>query len=182
MIILDTNAISELLRPAPEPKVERWLSAQDGLNVYLTSISEAVLRYGLAIMGNGKRRAAARRRFVVDGQVVSGAGRGTGLGFPTANLRTWPRLLLPGNGIYACRAEFKKHWYTAAISVGTNPTFGTEPLHVEAYLLDFDGDVRGEHLGVEFWERLRDEEKYESPDALVDQIDDDVQRTRAIVG
>lgn len=58
MIILDTNVISELLRPAPEPKVEHWLSAQDGLNVYLTSISEAELRYGLAIMGNGKRRDA----------------------------------------------------------------------------------------------------------------------------
>ena len=58
MIILDTNVISELLRPAPEPKVEHWLSTQDGLNVYLTSISEAELRYGLAIMGNGKRRAA----------------------------------------------------------------------------------------------------------------------------
>ena len=58
MIILDTNVISELLRPAPEPKVEQWLSAQDGLNVYLTSISEAELRYGLAIMENGKRRAA----------------------------------------------------------------------------------------------------------------------------
>ena len=58
MIILDTNVISELLRSAPEPKVEHWLSAQDGLNVYLTSISEAELRYGLAIMGNGKRRAA----------------------------------------------------------------------------------------------------------------------------
>ena len=58
MIILDTNVISELLRPAPEPKVEHWLSAQDGLNIYLTSISEAELRYGLAVMGNGKRRAA----------------------------------------------------------------------------------------------------------------------------
>ncbi|KII15434.1 type II toxin-antitoxin system VapC family toxin [Phaeobacter sp. S60] len=58
MIILDTNVISELLRPAPEPKVEQWLSARDGLSIYLTSISEAELRYGLAIMGNGKRRAA----------------------------------------------------------------------------------------------------------------------------
>ena len=58
MIILDTNVISELLRPAPEPKVEHWLSTQDGHNVYLTSISEAELRFGLAIMGNGKRRAA----------------------------------------------------------------------------------------------------------------------------
>ena len=58
MIILDTNVISELLRPAPEPGVEQWLSAQDGLNVYLTSISEAELRYGLAVLGNGKRCAA----------------------------------------------------------------------------------------------------------------------------
>jgi predicted nucleic acid-binding protein len=58
MIILDTNVISELLRPAPEPRVEQWLSDQDGFTVYLTSISEAELRYGLAIMGNGKRHAA----------------------------------------------------------------------------------------------------------------------------
>jgi riboflavin kinase/FMN adenylyltransferase len=121
------------------------------------------------------------RRFIVDGQVVSGAGRGTGLGFPTANLRTWPRLLLPGNGIYAGRAQLKHRWYTAAISVGTNPTFGTEPLHVEAYLLDFDGDARGEHLAVEFWERLRDEVKYDTTEALVAQIAEDVERTRAVV-
>jgi predicted nucleic acid-binding protein len=58
VIILDTNVISELLRPAPEPKVAQWLSAQDGINVFLTSISEAELRYGLAIMEKGKRRAA----------------------------------------------------------------------------------------------------------------------------
>jgi riboflavin kinase/FMN adenylyltransferase len=146
------------------------------------TVSSSSIRQSLAGGDLEWPKRSLGRRFVVDGQVISGAGRGTGLGFPTANLRTWPRSLLPGNGIYAGRAEFKEQWYTAAISVGTNPTFGTEPLHVEAYLLDFDGDVRGEHLGVEFWERLRDEEKYESPDALVDQIDDDVQRTRAIVG
>lgn len=58
MIILDTNVISELLRSTPEPKVEQWLSLQDGLSVYLTSVSEAELRYGLAIMTDGKRRAA----------------------------------------------------------------------------------------------------------------------------
>jgi hypothetical protein len=58
MIIVDTNVVSELLRPKPDPCVEQWLSAQDGLTIYLTAISEAELRYGLAIMGNGKRRAA----------------------------------------------------------------------------------------------------------------------------
>jgi predicted nucleic acid-binding protein len=58
MIIVDTNVVSELLRPKPNPRVEQWLSAQDGLTIYLTSVSEAELRYGLAIMGNGTRRAA----------------------------------------------------------------------------------------------------------------------------
>lgn len=56
MIIVDTNVVSELLRPSPEPRVEGWLAAQDGLDIYLTAISEAELRYGVAIMDNGKRR------------------------------------------------------------------------------------------------------------------------------
>jgi riboflavin kinase/FMN adenylyltransferase len=146
------------------------------------TVSSSSIRQALADGDLSWPEVSLGRRFVVDGEVVSGAGRGTGLGFPTANLRTWPRLLLPGNGIYAGRGELKSNWYTAAISVGTNPTFGVEPLHVEAYLLDYDGDARGEHLTVEFWERLRDEEKYDTPDALVAQIDEDVQRTRAIVG
>ena len=124
---------------------------------------------------------ALGRRFIVDGEVTSGAGRGTGLGYPTANLRTWPRLLLPGNGIYAGRAQLGGEWHVAAISVGTNPTFGIEPLHVEAYLLDFEGDLRGKHLGVEFWARLRDEAKYDTPEALVAQIAADVEQTRALV-
>ncbi len=90
---------------------------------------------------------ALGRRFVLDGEVVSGHGRGKGLGYPTANLRTWPRLLLPGQGIYAGVAELEGGRYRAAIDVGTNPTFGTEPLHVEAFLLDFEGeDFRGADL------------------------------------
>jgi len=124
---------------------------------------------------------ALGRRFVVDGQVTEGAGRGTGLGYPTANLRTWPRLLLPGGGIYAGRAELKHRWLPAAISVGTNPTFGVTPLHIEAYLLDFEGDIRGEHLAVEFWARLRDEAKFDTTEALVAQMADDVERTRGII-
>jgi predicted nucleic acid-binding protein len=58
VIILDTNVLSELLRPAPEPRVEAWLAAQDGAEVYLTAITEAELRYGVAIMANGRRRSA----------------------------------------------------------------------------------------------------------------------------
>jgi riboflavin kinase/FMN adenylyltransferase len=124
---------------------------------------------------------ALGRRFVLDGTVVSGAGRGHDLGYPTANLRTWPRLLLPGHGIYAGRAEVDGIGHVAAIDVGTNPTFGTEPLHVESHLLDFDGDLLGREMAVEFWAYLRPELKFDSPEDLVAAMDEDVRRTRELV-
>ena len=126
-------------------------------------------------------RTALGRRFVLDGAVVSGAGRGQGLGFPTANLETWPRLLLPKQGIYAGRAQVDGAWHLAAIDVGTNPTFGTEPLHVEAYLLDFDGELVGRPIAIEFWAYLRDEVRFGNEADLVAAIDDDVRRTRELV-
>jgi riboflavin kinase/FMN adenylyltransferase len=125
---------------------------------------------------------ALGRRFAVDGTVVRGAGRGAGLGWPTANLAVDRRMLIPGRGIYAGTATVGGATYTAAISVGTNPTFGSEPLHVEAFLLDFDRDVVGEPMSVAFWERLRDEVRFDSPEDLSGKIRDDVERARAIVG
>jgi riboflavin kinase / FMN adenylyltransferase len=125
---------------------------------------------------------ALGRRFVLDGEVVAGHGRGKGLGYPTANLRTWPRLLLPGQGIYAGVAELRGRRFRAAIDVGTNPTFGVEPLHVEAFLLDYEGEqLRGERLAIEFWQRLRDEERYGSIERLIEAIGHDVERTREVV-
>jgi riboflavin kinase / FMN adenylyltransferase len=146
-------------------------------------VSSSSIRAALAAGDLAWPRIALGRRFAVDGEVVAGAGRGKGLGYPTANLRTWPRLLLPGQGIYAGVAELEDGGrYVAAVDVGTNPTFGTEPLHVEAFLLDFpDDELRGDTLTVEFWERLRDEVKFESVDDLVAAIADDVDRTRSIV-
>ena len=146
-------------------------------------VSSSSIRDALASGDLAWPRTALGRRYGVDGEVVAGAGRGKGLGYPTANLRTWPRLLLPGQGIYAGVAELQDgNRYLAAIDVGTNPTFGTEPLHVEAFLLDFpDDELRGDTLTVEFWERLRDEVKFDSVDELVVAIADDVERTRSIV-
>jgi riboflavin kinase / FMN adenylyltransferase len=146
-------------------------------------VSSSSIREALAMGDLAWPRTALGRRYVVDGEVVAGAGRGKGLGYPTANLRTWPRLLLPGQGIYAGVAELQDgSRYLAAIDVGTNPTFGTEPLHVEAFLLDFpDDELRGDTLTVEFWERLRDEVKFDSVDELIAAIADDVDRTRSIV-
>lgn len=146
-------------------------------------VSSSSIRAALAAGDLSWPQVALGRRFAVDGEVVAGAGRGKGLGYPTANLRTWPRLLLPGQGIYAGVAELEDGGhYVAAIDVGTNPTFGTEPLHVEAFLLDFpDDELRGDTLTVEFWERLRDEVKFDSVDELVAAIAEDVERTRAAV-
>jgi riboflavin kinase / FMN adenylyltransferase len=149
----------------------------DGRRVSSSSVRDALaagdLAWPLQALG---------RRFVLDGEVISGHGRGKGLGYPTANLQTWPRLLLPGQGIYAGAAEHRGRRFAAAIDVGTNPTFGVEPLHVEAFLLDFDGqELRGEPLAVSFWERLRDEARYASVEELVGAIAGDVERTRAIV-
>jgi riboflavin kinase / FMN adenylyltransferase len=172
----------ETLREVGEPlgmtADEVGLFAIDGRVVSSSSTREA-----LAAGDLGWPHTALGRRYAVDGEVVSGAGRGKGLGYPTANLRTWPRLLLPGQGIYAGVAELGDGGrYVAAIDVGTNPTFGTEPLHVEAFLLDFpDDELRGDTLSIEFWERLRDEVKFESVDELVAAIAQDVERTRLAV-
>jgi riboflavin kinase / FMN adenylyltransferase len=172
----------ETLRQVGEPlgmtADEVELFTLDGRVVSSSSIRES--------LSNGDLRWPERglgRRYVVDGEVVSGAGRGKGLGYPTANLRTWPRLLLPGQGIYAGVAELPDgRRYPAAIDVGTNPTFGVEPLHVEAFLLDFDDEeLRGGGLTVEFWERLRDEVRFDTVEELIAAIADDVERTRTIV-
>jgi riboflavin kinase / FMN adenylyltransferase len=144
-------------------------------------VSSSSIRDALAEGDLEWPRLALGRRFVLDGSVVGGAGRGRGLGFPTANLQTWPRLLLPGRGIYAGRALVDEGRHVAAISVGTNPTFGVEPLHVEAYLLDFDQDIVGRPISIEFWAYLRDEERFETPDELSDAIGRDVRRTRDLV-
>jgi riboflavin kinase/FMN adenylyltransferase len=124
---------------------------------------------------------ALGRRYVVDGTVTPGAGRGAGLGFPTANLEVPPRMLLPAEGVYAGKAHVGDDRFVAAINVGTNPTFGGEPLHVEAFLLDFEGDLQGRPMAVEFWTRLRDEVRFGSADELARQISDDVDRTRSLV-
>jgi riboflavin kinase / FMN adenylyltransferase len=148
----------------------------DGRPVSSTSVREALIEGDL-----GWPEAALGRRYTVEGAVVSGAGRGRGLGFPTANLRTPEGILLPGRGVYAGRVWHDGEAWPAAVNIGTNPTFGHEPLHVEAHLVGFDGALMGEILTVEFWARLRDEIRFDSPASLVRQIAEDVERTRMVV-
>jgi riboflavin kinase/FMN adenylyltransferase len=110
----------------------------------------------------------------VEGTVVVGDARGGTLGFPTANLRQEPGLIVPGYGIYAGLAD----GHRAAISIGTNPHYGGGERRIEAFLLDFEGDLYGEKLRLQLWERLRDERAFDSEAELVVQIGLDVEATR----
>jgi riboflavin kinase / FMN adenylyltransferase len=110
----------------------------------------------------------------VEGTVVAGDQRGGTLGFPTANLAVDPALLVPAYGIYAGFALGTR----AAISIGVNPHYGGTDRRIEAFLLDFEGDLYGDEVRVELWQRLREERAFESEEELVAQIARDVEETR----
>jgi len=120
----------------------------------------------------------------LQGLVSHGDQRGRGIGFPTANLEYAREKVLPAGGIYACWAYLSDEKHKAAVNLGTNPTFtpDKQTLNVEAYLLDFNRDIYGEMLRLEFVTRLRDELKYDSVDALIKQIQADVEQTREVLG
>ena len=116
-------------------------------------------------------------RFQLSGEVVHGDARGRELGFPTANLIPDEALVCPGHGVYACLADGRP----AAVSIGVRPTFKTGRGElIEAYLLDFDGDLYGSQLRLEFLARLRGERRFQNPESLIEQMHRDVQRTREI--
>jgi riboflavin kinase/FMN adenylyltransferase len=103
------------------------------------------------------------------------------MGYPTANLAPLPYQILPATGIYAGYLRFDDRRLPAAASVGYNPVFGGKDLSVEAFVLDFSGDLRGKDVSLEFVDRLRDEQNFASVDALISQMDRDVQRVRQIL-
>jgi riboflavin kinase / FMN adenylyltransferase len=117
----------------------------------------------------------------VDGIVVRGEGRGRQLGYPTANVRSERHVAVPADGIYAGRAVLWGKRLPAAISVGTNPTFEGRERTVEAFILDFDEDIYGVELGVEFVERIRGMERFDRVEDLVEQMGRDVERTREVL-
>ncbi|HZT96129.1 MAG TPA: bifunctional riboflavin kinase/FAD synthetase [Chloroflexota bacterium] len=119
--------------------------------------------------------------FTVSGTIVRGAGRGRELGFPTANLEVEPHHVVPATGIYAGHATLGSSRHGAAISVGYNPTFGRNPLSVEAYLLDFDEDIYDRRLQLDFEDRVRDELTFGSIKDLVQQMGRDVERVRELL-
>lgn len=154
----------------------------DAIEINGTVVSSTLIRN---LIQDGQVLAAQEflgRPYEVTGAVIHGHGRGSRLlGFPTANLAINNGLLVPGTGIYAVRTELWGQMYSAVANVGHCPTFDNQELSLEVYLMDFDQDIYGESLGVQFVQRLRDEERFADVPALVTQIKRDVAAARQIV-
>lgn len=120
-------------------------------------------------------------RFTVTSTVIDGDKRGRVIGFPTANLAPPERKVIPARGVYACFASVDGVRHHAAVNVGVRPTFGGEELLIEAYLLDFDADIYGNDLTVEFVQYLRPELTFPGVDPLIEQMSEDVATTRTIL-
>ena len=124
--------------------------------------------------------------FQVRGEVAHGDKRGRELGYPTANLVPDPAYVTPGHGVYACRAGVvgpnAEGWWTAAVNVGIRPQFDTGRGElIEAYLLDFEGDLYAQELRIDFHKRLRGERRFADVDALLEQMAKDVEATRTLL-
>ncbi|MEU5720449.1 MULTISPECIES: bifunctional riboflavin kinase/FAD synthetase [unclassified Micromonospora] len=127
--------------------------------------------------------AALGRPHRVEGVVVRGDQRGRELGFPTANLLTHRYAAIPADGVYAARLVRRGgEPLAAAVSIGTNPTFSGRERRVEAYALDFTGDLYGERLALDFVAHLREQRTYDAIEPLIAQIGEDVERTRRALG
>jgi riboflavin kinase / FMN adenylyltransferase len=171
----------------------RFGFSADGVTLLKDGATTLSATYVRSCVQAGDLRGAAAalgRPHRVDGVVERGDQRGRELGFPTANLRTDAWAAVPADGVYAGRVWRLDEWGRtvgdeplgpAAISVGTNPTFEVRQRRVEAYLMDFAGDLYGDGLGYEFVDRLRGMEKFAGVDELVTQMHEDVARARAVL-
>ena len=140
-----------------------------------------------ALLAEGRVAEAARllgRRYGLAGTVVRGEAIGRTLGYPTANLRLHEEKVVPADGIYAvwARSAGEREWRAAAMSVGVRPTFGGQVRTLEVHVIDWQGELQGTNLEVEFAEWLRAERRFETREALIAAMDDDVSETRRRLG
>ncbi len=148
----------------------------NGEVVSSTSIREAMAKGDME-----KVHRLTGRYFSLHGKVVTGAGRGEGLGFPTANLNVNSGQALPPDGVYAGLAYINGKIHQAMTNVGKDPTFGGTERTIESYLLDYSGDLYGRELSVDFVAKLRNEKKFASAEEFKKQVTEDIKRGRTIL-
>jgi len=158
-----------------------WVRSVEPLNIEGQPVKSRRIRDAVA---NGNLVVCPEllgRNHLLSGTVVVGDQRGRTLGFPTANLDVDPQLLLPGDGIYATWAIIDGKRHQAATSIGVRPTFDLTQRLVEVFVLDFSEDLYGKTVGVEFITKVRDQEKFDGLDALIKQINQDVDDCRQVL-
>ena len=144
-------------------------------------VSSTAIRKALADGNMKKINQLTGSSFALRGKVVTGSGRGEGLGFPTANLDISKRQALPPDGVYASWAHINGKTYQSMTNIGQCPTFGESERTVEAYLVDYSGDLYEHNLQIDIVDRLRDEKKFETVDELKTQIAEDIRQGREIL-
>ena len=176
--------------PAPVPAADPGpCQSGERQEVPVNAVSSTAVRDRLGQGDVAGARELLGHPFRFDGEVVEGAHRGRELGFPTANVPGAAAMALPADGVYAgwlCVHDLDRPGRTvmpAAISVGTNPQFGHEPRRVESYVLDRDDlDLYGHRVEVEFVDRVRGQERFDSVESLITQMAADVERVRQVLG
>ena len=144
-------------------------------------VSSTAIRDALAD-GNMKRVInLIGRTFSLRGRVATGAGRGSGLGFPTVNLQIDPKQAIPADGVYVTWAYFNDQTYQSVTNIGRRPTFGGEGRTVETYILNYHGNLYGHELKIDIVERLRGEKRFDTVEELKKQIAEDVRQGTAIL-
>ena len=159
-----------------------WVETVNNFSLDDAPVKSSAIR---ELLGQGQVERVKRmldRPFSLAGEVETGDRRGRELGFPTANLAPKPSMAVPGDGIYATWAIVDGVRYQGATSIGVRPTFGGGgDRRVETFLLDFSGDLYGKRMTLEFEQRLRGELAFSSVDALVQQMKQDVEQSRAVL-
>jgi riboflavin kinase/FMN adenylyltransferase len=144
-------------------------------------VSSTAIRKALADGDMKKFKELTGHSFSLHGKVVTGAGRGEGLGFPTANLDVSSGQAIPPDGVYAGLAHIDGKVYHAMTNIGRNPTFGNTERTIESYLIDYSGDLYRHELSVDFVARIRDEKKFASVEELKKQIAEDVRQGKTLL-
>lgn len=144
-------------------------------------VSSTAIRKALANGDMERYKKLAGRPFRLHGKVISGAGRGEGLGFPTANLNVSKGQAVPPDGVYCGLADIKGKIYQTMTNIGKNPTFGGNERTIESFILDYKGDLYGQEIAVDFICRLRDEKKFNDAKELKKQVAEDVRRGKELL-
>jgi len=144
-------------------------------------VSSTAIRNALAGGDMKKAGNLIGRPFSLYGRVITGAGRGMGLGFPTANLDVDSQQALPPDGVYATWAYIDGKAYQSMANIGRRPTFGGGERAVEVYILDYHGELYGHKLRIDIIERLRCEERFDTAEELKRQVAEDIKQGRAIL-